>query len=94
MLVYLALCILSILSLKYFFTCLISLSRHILNAMKQDVGKGSLTVAEAGQRGGEARAEVLSPERRKEIARKAIETRWAKQRKTKAAAKTPAKKGK
>jgi len=30
----------------------------------------------AGRRGGSARAKVLSPERRKEIAAKAIETRW------------------
>lgn len=31
-----------------------------------------------GQKGGKARAEKLTPERRKEIARKAAETRWTK----------------
>ena len=31
-----------------------------------------------GLKGGRARAEALSPERRKEIARKAIAARWAK----------------
>jgi len=31
-----------------------------------------------GKKGGKARAEKLSPERRKEIARKAAEARWAK----------------
>ena len=31
-----------------------------------------------GLKGGKARAKKLSPERRKEIARKAIESRWAK----------------
>lgn len=34
-----------------------------------------------GKKGGKARAEALTPERRREIARKAIETRWAKTRK-------------
>jgi hypothetical protein len=29
-----------------------------------------------GQRGGKARAKALSPERRREIARKAVKTRW------------------
>ena len=32
-----------------------------------------------GPKGGKARAEKLSPERRKEIARKAAEARWGKQ---------------
>jgi general stress protein YciG len=31
-----------------------------------------------GLKGGKARAEKLSPERRKEIARKAVESRWSK----------------
>ena len=31
-----------------------------------------------GLKGGNARAKALSPERRKEIAKKAIEARWAK----------------
>ena len=33
-----------------------------------------------GLKGGKARAEKLSPERRSEIAKKAVETRWAKSR--------------
>lgn len=34
-----------------------------------------------GLKGGKARAKALSPERRREIARKAIAARWAKKRK-------------
>jgi hypothetical protein len=34
-----------------------------------------------GLKGGKARAEALTPERRKEIAKKAIETRWKKEKK-------------
>jgi len=33
-----------------------------------------------GLKGGKARAEALTPERRKEIAKKAIETRWKKEK--------------
>jgi hypothetical protein len=33
-----------------------------------------------GKKGGKARAEKLTPERRKEIARKAAKTRWDKKR--------------
>ena len=33
------------------------------------------------QRGGQARAKALTPARRREIARKAIATRWAKRKK-------------
>jgi hypothetical protein len=33
-----------------------------------------------GRKGGKARAEKLSPERRREIAKKAAEARWAKKR--------------
>ncbi len=36
-----------------------------------------------GLKGGKARAESLSPERRREIAHKAIAARWAKSKKTK-----------
>jgi len=35
---------------------------------------------EFGRRGAKARAEALSPERRKQIARKAAVTRWAKKK--------------
>ena len=34
-----------------------------------------------GSKGGKLRAEKLSPERRREIARKAVQARWAKHRK-------------
>jgi hypothetical protein len=40
--------------------------------------KKQLTVSEMAKMGGKARARSLTPERRKEIARKAITTRWAK----------------
>jgi general stress protein YciG len=40
--------------------------------------KKQLTVSEMAKMGGKARAKSLTPERRKEIARKAIATRWAK----------------
>ncbi len=36
-----------------------------------------------GQLGGKARAERLDPERRKEIARKAVQARWAKRSESK-----------
>jgi len=35
---------------------------------------------ELGRRGGKARARKLTPEERREAARKAVEARWAKQR--------------
>ena len=38
--------------------------------------KASSAAAELGARGGKARAEKMSPERRAEIARKAAEKRW------------------
>jgi len=38
----------------------------------------SSAAAELGRKGGKARAERMSPERRAEIARKAAATRWAK----------------
>ncbi len=40
--------------------------------------KKELTVSEMARLGGKARAKSLSPARRKEIAQKAIKTRWAK----------------
>ena len=46
------------------------------NPMKKK--KKQLTVSEMAKMGGKARAKSLTPERRKEIARKAIATRWAK----------------
>jgi hypothetical protein len=52
--------------------------------LKYDVGMDEHTRAAkvlgrlGGLKGGKARAESLSPERRKEIAQKAIAARWAK----------------
>jgi hypothetical protein len=45
----------------------------------ESVGKKSAAVVlgrEGGKKGGKRRAEILSPERRKEIARKAARARW------------------
>lgn len=39
----------------------------------------SSAAAELGRKGGKARAEKMTAERRKEIAKKAAESRWAKQ---------------
>ena len=39
--------------------------------------------ASLGRKGGPARAKALSPERRKEIAKKAIQARWEKDKKKK-----------
>jgi hypothetical protein len=43
----------------------------------EDEGKSSAAV-NLGRRGGRARAEAMSPERRAEVARKAAEARWKK----------------
>jgi hypothetical protein len=40
--------------------------------------KKELTVSQLAKMGGKARAKSLTPARRKEIAKKAIATRWAK----------------
>ena len=39
---------------------------------------GAAGMAKRGRKGGKARKEALSPERRSEIARNAIKARWAK----------------
>lgn len=49
----------------------------MLNAMKATTDAAKLL----GSKGGHARKQALSPERRKEIARKAAQARWAKWRK-------------
>ena len=49
-----------------------------------------LSVAKGGPSiGGRARAEKLTPEQRREAARKAVEARWARWRKTRAKTATP-----
>ncbi|HUD64695.1 MAG TPA: hypothetical protein VMQ17_08960 [Candidatus Sulfotelmatobacter sp.] len=40
-------------------------------------------LAKLGKKGGKARAKKMTPEQRKESARKAIQARWAKQKKEK-----------
>ncbi|MGD1210919.1 MAG: hypothetical protein ABR973_06130 [Candidatus Acidiferrales bacterium] len=42
--------------------------------------KRAMTAREMRSAGGKARAESLSPERRREIAKKAIATRWARKK--------------
>lgn len=42
------------------------------------MGKKELTITEFARMGAKARHKQLTPERRKEIARKAAKTRWAK----------------
>lgn len=48
--------------------------------IEEDIDPRSAAAAELGRRGGAARKNALSPERRKEIARKAAIKRWQKQR--------------
>jgi hypothetical protein len=47
-----------------------------MNLIARESGPGGL----GGKKGGPARAKKLSPERRKEIARKAAKARWDKKR--------------
>ena len=52
--------------------------------LKSDEGKDPAAVAlgrKGGLKGGKARADSLTPARRKEIAKKAAETRWGKKSK-------------
>ena len=59
-------------------------ARVVSQATGQELGKNPAAVALGrlgGQKGGKARAESLSPRRRKQIAKKAAEARWAKLRK-------------
>jgi hypothetical protein len=44
------------------------------------MGPKNPAAVELGRRGGKARARKLTPEERREAARKAVEARWAKQR--------------
>ncbi len=49
--------------------------------MAEEKNPAAVALGKLGaSKGGKARAEKLSPERRKEIAKKAAETRWAKKR--------------
>jgi hypothetical protein len=49
--------------------------------MAEEKNPAAVALGKLGaSKGGKARAETLSPERRKEIAKKAAEARWAKKR--------------
>jgi hypothetical protein len=49
--------------------------------MAEEKNPAAVALGKLGaSKGGKARAEKLSPERRKEIAKKAAEARWAKKR--------------
>lgn len=63
---------------------IVDLSTGNASPVDEDDGKNPHAVALGrlgGLKGGKARAAKLSPERRKEIARKAIAARWAKEKK-------------
>jgi hypothetical protein len=49
--------------------------------IEEDIDPKSSAAKELGSRGGKARKQALSPERRKEIASKAAIKRWQKRRK-------------
>lgn len=51
-------------------------TRQIEEKPKQDIDYSALG-RKGGLKGGKARAEKLSPERRREIAKKAAQTRWS-----------------
>lgn len=58
-----------------------SLAKYIVDLTTGDETEPELSVKQAagrlgGLKGGKARAESLTPERRKEIAKKAAKTRW------------------
>jgi len=67
------------------FAILSHASRSALKSMLKEMAedgsrRGDQTVDIVGQKGGLARSQALSPERRKEIASKAAQTRWHKRR--------------
>ncbi len=60
------------------------IAKNIVNKVSECVIKNPHAVALGklgGSKGGKARAKKLTAERRSDIARKAVETRWAKYRK-------------
>src|SRR5437588_48482 len=50
------------------------------NTWRVEMSDESLTAAEMGAKGGRARAESLTPEERSEMARAAVQARWAKEK--------------
>ena len=57
----------------------VKVARILSHQIEEDIDPKSVA-AELGSRGGKARKAALSPERRKEIARKAAIKRWQKHR--------------
>jgi hypothetical protein len=55
-------------------------ARIATGEIEEDTDTKSAAAAELGRSGGKARKEALTPERRKEIARKAAIKRWQKHR--------------
>lgn len=49
---------------------------RIATGEEEETDEKSSAAAELGKKGGKARAEAMTPERRKEIARKAAKKRW------------------
>lgn len=61
--------------------CVVLLDRPSYNLYMTEKNKAAQELGSlGGKKGGKARAEKLSPERRKEIAREAARKRWAKKR--------------
>lgn len=57
--------------------CAVKVAKIATGEVQEDVTKKEYT-RKAGQIGGKARAEKLSPKKRKEIAKKGAKARWAK----------------
>jgi len=66
----------------------VKVMRIATGEIEEDIDPKSAAARELGSRGGNARKQALSPERRKEIARKAAITRWRKRREQKKSTKT------
>ena len=56
------------------------MKRDLISKVMREMGKKGGKAG--GKKGGKARMASLTPEQRKELARKAIQTRWAKAKKT------------
>ena len=54
--------------------------RDLVSEVMREMGKKGGKAG--GKKGGKARMAALTPEQRKELARKAVQTRWAKAKKT------------
>lgn len=56
------------------------MKRDLISKVMREMGKKGGKAG--GKKGGKARMAALTPEERKELARRAIRTRWAKSKKT------------